>query len=64
MLRVGLAVAKNRSPEAVAYVEEHFGHKLHAQNVAMAEAMIQLARKKDTPHDALERLLERLKEAR
>jgi 2-dehydropantoate 2-reductase len=63
MLRVGLAVARSHSPEAVAYVEEHFGHKLHAQNVAMAEAMIQLAREKETPHDALDRLLARLKAA-
>jgi 2-dehydropantoate 2-reductase len=59
-LRIGLALARSRSPEAVAYVEEHFGHKLHGQNVAMAEAMIKLAREKETPHDALDRLLGRL----
>jgi len=63
MLRIGLALARSSSPEAVAYVEEHFGHKLHAQNVAMAEAMTQLAWEKQTPHDALDRLLARLTEA-
>ncbi|MDB4996689.1 MAG: oxidoreductase, partial [Myxococcaceae bacterium] len=32
-LRVGIGLAKRRSPEAVLYVEEHFGRKLHVQNV-------------------------------
>lgn len=43
MLRMGLALARSRAPEAVAYAEDHFGRKLHAQNVAMAEKMIDLA---------------------
>lgn len=36
-LKVGVGLARSRAPEAVAYVEDHFGRKLHAQNVAMAE---------------------------
>jgi len=61
-LRIGLAIARRRSKEAVAYVEEHFGHKLHTQNVAMAGAMVRLATEKGTPNVALRALLERLKE--
>jgi ketopantoate reductase len=60
-LRVGVAVAKSRYPEAVAYVEEHFGTKLHAQNLVMAAAMVDLAREKGAPHVALEALLARLR---
>jgi hypothetical protein len=60
-LKVGIGIAKRRSPEAVHYVEEHFGRKLHAQNVRMAEAMVELAREKGVPHAALEQLLARLR---
>jgi hypothetical protein len=60
MLKMGVAVGRSRSPEAVRYVEEHFGHKLRAQNAAMAAAMIELAREKGTSHAALESLHARL----
>jgi 2-dehydropantoate 2-reductase len=60
-LRVGVAIARNRYPEAFAYVEEHFGRKLHAQNLVMATAMVDLARAKNTPHDSLDELLVRLR---
>ena len=46
------------------YVEEHFGRKLHAQNVAMAEKIVDLAVQKNTPHVALDKLLESLRRAR
>jgi ketopantoate reductase len=59
-LRVGVRLAKLQSPEAVRYVDEHFGRKLHAQNVAMANAMIALATEKGTRHEALELLRDRL----
>jgi 2-dehydropantoate 2-reductase len=62
-LRIGVAIAKSRYPEALAYVESHFGRKLHAQNLVMAKAMVDLARAKHTPHDALDVLLERLRGA-
>jgi hypothetical protein len=42
-LRFGVAVARKRYPEAFAYVEDHFGRKLHAQNLVMAKAMVDLA---------------------
>ncbi len=60
LLRVGVGLARRQSPEAVHYVEEHFGRKLHAQNVAMAKSMIDLAREKGTPCSSLEKLHARL----
>jgi hypothetical protein len=62
-LKVGLALARSRAPEAVAYVEQHFGRKLHAQNVMMARRIIDLAVERGTPREALGRLLERLERA-
>ncbi len=60
-LKIGIGLAKRRAPEAILYVEEHFGRKLHTQNVRMAEAMVDLAREKAVPHAALEQLLGRLR---
>ncbi len=59
-LKIGVSLAERRAPEAVRYVEEHFGRKLHAQNVAMSEAMVRLASDKRVPHDALARLHARI----
>ncbi len=59
-LRVGVRLARLQSPEAVFYVDEHFGRKLHAQNVAMANAIVLLAEEKGTPHAALGALRDRL----
>jgi ketopantoate reductase len=59
-LKMGIGLARSRAPEAVAYVEQHFGRKLHAQNVVMARRIVDLAGEKGTPHEALSRLLERL----
>jgi 2-dehydropantoate 2-reductase len=60
-LKVGLALARRRAPEAVAYVDLHFGRKLHAQIVRQAEAILELAREKRLPHAALEQLLAKLR---
>ena len=59
-LKMGVGLARSRAPEAVAYVEQHFGRKLHAQNVVMARRIIDLAVERGTPHEALNELLERL----
>lgn len=61
MLKIGVALAKRRSPEAVRYVETHFGTKMHAQNVAMAEEIASLARERGLAHDALDALAERVR---
>jgi 2-dehydropantoate 2-reductase len=63
-LRLGAGLARSRAPEAVAYVDQHFGHKLRAQNLAMARGMVDLATTRGTPHEALSTLLERLEGAR
>jgi ketopantoate reductase len=60
MLRVGVSLGRSASPEAFAYVEEHFGRKLHAQNVAMGREVIELARSKGVGCEAMEGLLRRL----
>jgi hypothetical protein len=49
-----------RSAEALAYVEEHFGRKLHAQNIAMGARIVELARERGVGVDALEELLGQL----
>lgn len=59
--RLGIGMARSRAPEALAYVEHHFGRKLHAQNVAMAEAMLELAQELRVTWDALASLLVRLR---
>jgi ketopantoate reductase len=64
MLKVGVSLARRSSPEAMTYVELHFGRKLHAQNVAMARAIVELARTKGTPHEATGALLARLENRR
>ncbi len=60
-LRLGIGLARARSPEAVAYAEGHFGRKLHAQNVAMAARIVELAQAQGTPHGKLTELLGRLR---
>jgi 2-dehydropantoate 2-reductase len=60
-LKVGVSVARNRSAEVTRFVEEHFGRKLHAQNVTMGARMIELARTKGTPTASLEELLARMR---
>jgi 2-dehydropantoate 2-reductase len=60
-LRMGIGLARSRSPEALAYAEEHFGRKLHAQNVAMATQMVELAHERGTPAAKMTELLARLR---
>ena len=59
-LKLGMSLARSRAPEAIVYVDAHFGRKLHAQNVVMARAIVRLAHEKGTPAKALEALLARL----
>lgn len=63
MIRLGVGLARRGAPEAVSYVETHFGRKLHAQNVAMADAMVDLAHQKGVKSDAIGALRERLHHA-
>jgi 2-dehydropantoate 2-reductase len=59
-LSVGVRAARSRAPEAVHYVEEHFGRKRRAQNVAMAQAIVELAKERRARSDALAKLCQRL----
>jgi ketopantoate reductase len=59
-LKMGVALGRTRSPEALAYVEEHFGRKVHAQNVTMARQILALADEKRLSRDALAELAARL----
>jgi hypothetical protein len=59
-LKIGIGLARSRAPEALAYVEEHFGRKLHAQNCAMARSIVALAEEKGMGAAALRALQGRL----
>ena len=61
-LKAGVALAKRRSPEAVHYVEEHFGRKLHAQNLHMAEWMVSFAAQTNANAEELRALTQQLAE--
>jgi 2-dehydropantoate 2-reductase len=63
-LKAGVALARRIAPEAVHFVEEHFGPKLHGQHLAMGEAIRVLADEHGVAMPALDRLLERVREAR
>ncbi len=62
MIRAGVAIAKSRAPEAIDYVEDHFGRKLHAQNVRMAAHMLALAQREGVRAEELANLVHRLNE--
>jgi ketopantoate reductase len=55
-IRAGFALLRRLSPEGLFYAEEHFGRKLRIQHRLMAQAMLDLARAKGTPHEAIAEL--------
>ncbi len=63
-LKMGVGMVRSRSPEVLRYVDEHFGRKLHVQNVAMAGAMVDLATERGMKRRALEKLLDLLRSPR
>ncbi len=60
LIKLGVAVARRSAAEACGYVDGHFGRKLHAQNVAMATELVELAKERGEAHAALEELRARL----
>jgi ketopantoate reductase len=60
MLRIGASIVKSRWPEIFSYVEAHFGRKLHAQNIAMGRAIVELAEAKGMQSAAIAALLAQL----
>jgi 2-dehydropantoate 2-reductase len=59
-MRTIVAALRRLSPEALFYMDEHFGRKLRAQHLVMAREMAELARAKHVPHDAIDELAGRL----
>lgn len=58
-IRVGIGLARRTFPEAVTFVERHFGSKTHAQNVLLAREGVELGRSHGLPMSALSRLADR-----
>jgi 2-dehydropantoate 2-reductase len=56
-LKPGIGLARRLFPEAVRFVEVHFGEKLHDQHLAMGESILALGREHGMTLPALERLL-------
>ena len=59
-----VAALRRFNPEALFYIDEHFGRKLRAQNRVMAREIAELARTKQVAHKAIDELGLRLEEAR
>ncbi|AKT43009.1 ketopantoate reductase family protein [Chondromyces crocatus] len=57
-LKPGVVLARRVSPEAVHFVEAHFGSKLHAQHLAMGASILAIGQEHGVPLPALERLLQ------
>ena len=55
-MRAIVAGLKRLSPEALFYIDEHFGRKLRLQHRMMAHAIADLARAKECPHTAIDEL--------
>ena len=53
-MRAVVAATRRFFPEALVYVDEHFGRKLRAPHAVMAREMAALARTKHLAHDAID----------
>lgn len=59
-LKMGIRLAQKASPEAVHFVELHFGQKVHEQNIQMGRDIVDLGREHGVGMPAFEGLLKRL----
>jgi 2-dehydropantoate 2-reductase len=55
-IKPGIALGKRLAPEAVTFVERHFGPKLHDQHLAMGEAILALGRERGVAMPSLAKL--------
>lgn len=62
-LKPGVALARRLFPEAVRFVELHFGPKLHDQHLAMGTSILALGVEHGIPLPALDRLLRLIAQA-
>jgi ketopantoate reductase len=60
-LKPGIALAKRIAPEPVRFVEAHFGNKLHAQHVAMGEAILKMGAAQGEAMPSLNELMNKVK---
>lgn len=56
-LKPGVALARLLAPEALRFLDAHFGPKLHAQHLAMGAAVLAMGREHGVSLPALERLM-------
>ncbi|WP_437314635.1 ketopantoate reductase family protein [Sorangium sp. So ce385] len=56
-LKPGVALARLVAPEALRFLDAHFGPKLHAQHLAMGAAVLAMGREHGVSLPALERLM-------
>jgi 2-dehydropantoate 2-reductase len=59
-LKPAVALARGLAPETLRFAESHFGPKLHAQHLAMGEAILELGREHALPMPALGQLMDLL----
>lgn len=60
VLKMGVAIAEKSAPEALHYVDLHFGKKLRVQAKVMGLKLADLANAKKLPHEAIDLLNARL----
>jgi hypothetical protein len=60
-LKPAVALARGLVPEAVRFADTHFGPKLHAQHLAMGDAILELGREHGQAMPALARLMDTLR---
>ena len=60
-IKPGVGLARRLFPEAVHFVEMHFGRKLHAQHLAMGQAIVRIGATEGVQMPALQRLMARLR---
>lgn len=60
-IKPGVGLARRLFPESVRFVEAHFGNKLHAQHLAMGQAIVTLAASRGVEVPALTELCARLR---
>jgi 2-dehydropantoate 2-reductase len=58
-VRTGLRIARKRYPEAILFLERHFGSKLHTQNESLMSAIEAMAADHRSTIDSIRRLAER-----
>jgi hypothetical protein len=64
LLRAAAGLTRARFPETLTYVQHHFAHKLHEQNLLLSARILELAKERGGRYEALRELRSRLTDAR